>query len=109
VNAAVPNVPPPVGIVRVAPAAGQVRVPAPPLLVRAVVRVAFVTCPAVKLAAVPEALVRTIAEGVPKSPPEVKYVFVSKAKVPAAVILTRGVPETQDKPAIEVKAEEAAW
>ena len=43
VNAAVPKVPPPVGIVKVAPAAGQVKVPAPPLLVKAVVKTAFVT------------------------------------------------------------------
>jgi hypothetical protein len=39
VNAALPSVPPPVGIVKVAPAAGQAKVPAPPLLVRLVVRV----------------------------------------------------------------------
>ena len=42
-KAAVPNVPPPVGIVKVAPAAGQVKIPAPPLLVKAVVKVALVT------------------------------------------------------------------
>ena len=45
-KAAVPRVPPPVGMVRVAPATGQVKVPAPPLLVRAVVKVALVTVPA---------------------------------------------------------------
>lgn len=42
-KAFVPSVPPPVGIVRVAPAPGQVNVPAPPLLIRVVVKVALVT------------------------------------------------------------------
>ena len=38
---------------------------------------------------------------------EVRYVFVSKPNVPAAVILTSGEPELQVNPAIEVKADEA--
>ena len=45
-KAAVPNVPPPVGIVNVAPAAGQVNVPAPPLFVKFVVNVRPDTEPA---------------------------------------------------------------
>jgi hypothetical protein len=53
VKAALPNVPPPVGIVNVAPAAGHVRTPAPPLLVSVVVNVALVTEPAVREDAVP--------------------------------------------------------
>ena len=39
---------------------------------------------------------------------DVKYVFVSKANVPAAVIFTNGVPEVHDNPAIEVSADDDA-
>jgi hypothetical protein len=44
-----------------------VKVRVPLFTVRAVEKVAFETCPAVKLAAVPLAFVSTTAEGVPKS------------------------------------------
>jgi hypothetical protein len=44
-----------------------VKVRAPPPTVSAVLKVAFETCPAVRLEAVPEALVRTTADGVPRS------------------------------------------
>ena len=47
VKAAEPRVPPPVGMVRVVPAAGQDKTPAPPLLVKLVVKVSPVTDPAV--------------------------------------------------------------
>ena len=36
---------------------------------------------------------------------DVKYVFVSSANVPAAVIFTNGVPEDQDNPPTEERAE----
>jgi len=42
-------------------------------------------------------------------PVPVAYVFASKPKVPAAVIFTNGVPEDQESPAMEVRAEEAVW
>ena len=45
-KAAEPRVPPPVGTVKVAPAAGQDITPAPPLLVKFVVKVSPVTDPA---------------------------------------------------------------
>ncbi len=47
-----------------------VKVSVPVFTVRAVVKVALVTAPAVKLAAVPDKLVAVPEEGVPNAPPE---------------------------------------
>lgn len=85
-NAALPNVPPPVGIVRVAPAAGHVNVPTPPLFVNAVVRVALVT-----VAAFPpiERLATGVVEATTNGAVPVARVEVSCPDIPTVVIPER--------------------
>ena len=61
-NAAVPNVPPPEGMVKGGAPAGQDKVPpVPPLLVKAVVNVALVTVPALPVTLPAMALVTVMS------------------------------------------------
>jgi hypothetical protein len=67
----------------------------PPLTTRFLVKVAPLTAPAVKLAAVPEMFVPTKAEGVPASPPDINAVMFPLPKSEVELIVLMLVPETK--------------
>ena len=94
VKAALPNVPPPVGIVRVAPAAGQDKVPTPPLLVKFVVKVSPVTEPAlpVVLPEVPETFPVTFPVKAPANPVAVKIPVEGTKEREADVVFCGRLP-----------------